>query len=71
VDVDDGWAYAGMQNADKGLAPVINCTICPVTEKTDPKMRSAPAIKMVHCFGKKHSFQYKTLKTPLKPTNAD
>jgi len=36
---DDGWPYAGMQNADIGLAPLVICLVCLVIDGTKPKMR--------------------------------
>jgi len=38
--------FAGMQNTDTGLAPTINCRVCPVTDGTDgtePVMWPAPS----------------------------
>jgi len=38
--------YAGMQFTDVGLAPLVNCPVCPVTDDTDgtvSKMRPGPA----------------------------
>jgi len=42
--VDDGWPYVGMQSTDIGLAPPVNCSVCPATDCADrmePKMRPA------------------------------
>jgi len=43
TSADDGWGYAGMQNIDIGLAPLVNCPVCPVRDGTEPKMRLSPA----------------------------
>ena len=32
--------YAGMQNTEIGLAPLVICPICPVTDGTEPKRPS-------------------------------
>ena len=36
---NNGWLYAGMQNTDIGLAPLVNFPVCPVTDGTESKMR--------------------------------
>jgi len=34
--------YGGMQNIDIGLAPLINCLVCLVTDETQPKLWPRP-----------------------------
>ena len=41
--MDDGWLYAGMQNTDIGLAPLVNFPVCPVTDGTESKIQPGPA----------------------------
>jgi len=40
---NDGWLYVGMQNTDIGLASLVNCPVCPVTDGRERKMRPGPA----------------------------
>ena len=43
TSADDGWGYAGMQNIDIGLAPLVVYSICAFTDGTEPKMRPGPS----------------------------
>ena len=39
TSADDGWPYAGMQNTDIGLASLVNCSVCPVTDGTGQSLK--------------------------------
>jgi len=50
-NVIDGWDYAGMQNTDIGLVPLMNRPVCPVTVGTQPKMRTGQQYRPIgQCF---------------------
>jgi len=34
--------YAGMQNTEIGLVPLVSCSVCPLTDGTEPKRRPGP-----------------------------
>jgi len=40
---NDVWLYAGMQSTDTGLASLVNCPVCPVTDGTEPKIQHGQA----------------------------
>jgi len=43
TSANDGWLCAGMQKTDIGLAPLVKCPVCPVTNGRGPKKRPDPA----------------------------
>jgi len=38
TSADDGWPYDDMQNTDIGLAALVKCHVCPVTDGKEPEI---------------------------------